>query len=67
MPKATGRLLRPSAVSPSMDLKSLTMAMPRPASEYSTVSTTTVGVSVSTPNMACPHHHGRAMYDDPRA
>jgi len=38
-------------LSPSMDLKSLTIAMPRPAVEYSMVSTTTSQVSV--PNSAC--------------
>jgi hypothetical protein len=32
-PNATGSDCRPSARSPSIDLKSLTMAMPRPASE----------------------------------
>ena len=33
MPKATGSEFIPSARSPSIDLKSLTMAMPRPAIE----------------------------------
>jgi len=32
-PNATGKEFMPSAASPSMDLKSLTMAMPRPARE----------------------------------
>jgi hypothetical protein len=51
-----------------MLLKSLTIAIPKPASEYNTVNTTTGGVnsppaapSPTWPNMAWPHHHGRAM------
>ena len=59
VPKATGSDIMPPWRSPSMDLKSFTMAMPRPAKEYSTVSTMTSGVS--SPNTAWPAHHGSAM------
>ena len=48
---------RSPCLSPSMDLKSFTMAMPRPAVEYSTVSTTTSRVSV--PNRACANPQGK--------
>ena len=43
-------------LSPSMLLKSLTMAMPRPARLYSMVSTITSGSSF--PNKACSRSHG---------
>ena len=33
-PKATGREFKPKARSPSIDLKSLTIAIPKPAIEY---------------------------------
>ena len=46
-------------LSPSMDLKSFTMAMPSPAVEYSIVSTMTS--SVKFPNSACSHHSPSAM------
>lgn len=48
-----------------MDLKSFTMAIPRPAIEYSTVRTITS--RDSSPNTACPAHHGSAMYELPSA
>jgi hypothetical protein len=41
------------------------MAMPRPAIEESTVSTTSGAESEPSSNMAWPHHHGSAMYDEP--
>jgi hypothetical protein len=47
-------------LSPSMDLKSLTMAMPSPASEYSTVSTVTS--HRSSPNSACAVQHHTQLY-----
>ena len=57
----------PRARSPSIDLKSLTIAMPRPAIEYRIVSTTSAPEMEAASNIAWPHHHGSAMYDEPSA
>ena len=59
IPNATGRLCSPSARSPSMLLKSLTMAIPSPAMLYSIVRITSA--DVNSPKSACPASHGSVM------
>ena len=65
IPNITGKEFNPNFESPSTLLKSFITAIPSPERLYARVNNAVIIVNL--PNKACPAHHGRAMYEAPKA